>query len=85
MGAEAIDFNNGSVFKLNQVDVSVGTEAVGALLLDGIQAFSIDTAGAMDRDSELEIWFSGRGKVRLEFGGAVDVRGIGRWIGHHCP
>ena len=51
----------------------------------GIQAFSIDTAGAMDRDSELEIWFSGRGKVRLEFGGAVDVRGIGRWIGHHCP
>jgi hypothetical protein len=49
-----------------------------------IQAFSIETAGSFDRDSELEIWFSGLGKVRLEFGGAVDIRWIGRWLAHHC-
>lgn len=122
-----IDFNNGSVFKLNQADPSVGVTAVQPLLLDDetvvaafkgsrdmvvftskrivavnvqgitgkkvdysslpyarIQAFSVETAGAMDRDSELELWFSGLGKVRLEFGGSVDIKWIGRWIAHHC-
>jgi hypothetical protein len=32
-----------------------------------IQAFSIETAGTFDLDSELDLWFSGLGKVRLEF------------------
>ena len=31
------------------------------------QAFSIETAGTFDRDAELEMYFSGLGKVRLEF------------------
>lgn len=125
-GGNVIDFNNGSVFKRNQVDVSTGQSAVEPLLLDGedvvatfkgsrdmvvftsrrivavnvqgitgkkidysslpyskIQAFSVETAGAMDRDSELEMWFSGLGKVRLEFGGSVDIRWVGKWIAHH--
>ena len=122
-----IDFSNGSVFKLNQVDAQVGTEAIGALMLDDetvaaaykgsrdmviftskrvvavnvqgitgtkidyssmpysrIQAFSVETAGAMDRGSELEMWFSGLGKVRLEFGGSVDIKWVARWLAHHC-
>jgi len=46
-----------------------------------IQAFSVETAGALDRDAELEIWMSGLGKVKLEFGKDVDIHAIGRWIG----
>ena len=38
-----------------------------------IQAFSVETAGAFDLDSELELWFSGMGNVKLEFIGATDV------------
>ena len=38
-----------------------------------IQAFSVETAGAFDLDSELELWFSGMGSVKLEFIGATDV------------
>ena len=45
-----------------------------------IQAFSLETAGMMDLDAELELWFSGLGKVRLEFKGASDIAGIGRLI-----
>lgn len=45
-----------------------------------IQAFSVETAGTLDVDSELELWFSGLGKVRLEFKGAVDIRGLARLI-----
>jgi hypothetical protein len=45
-----------------------------------IQAFSIETAGALDLDSELDLWFSGLGTVRLEFKGQVDIRHLGRVI-----
>ena len=45
-----------------------------------IQAFSIETAGTLDLDSELDLWFSGLGQVRLEFRGQVDIRHLGRMI-----
>ena len=45
-----------------------------------IQAFSIETAGTFDLDSELDLWFSGLGKVRLEFKGRVDIRHLGQMI-----
>jgi hypothetical protein len=45
-----------------------------------IQAFSVETAGAFDLDAELELWFSGLGKVRFEFKGRADIRAIGQMI-----
>ena len=48
-----------------------------------VQAWSVETAGTFDRDCELEVWFSGLGKVRLEFSGSVDIHVIGRIIGDH--
>lgn len=45
-----------------------------------IQAFSIETAGSFDLDAELDLWFSGLGKVRLEFKGTSDIRQIGQMI-----
>jgi hypothetical protein len=35
-----------------------------------VQAFSVETAGTLDLDAELDLWFSGLGKVRLEFIGS---------------
>ncbi|WP_231959150.1 PH domain-containing protein [Paraoerskovia marina] len=43
-----------------------------------IETFSVETAGTFDLDAELELWFSGLGKVKLEFKSDVDIR----WIGH---
>ncbi|TDP92926.1 PH domain-containing protein [Labedaea rhizosphaerae] len=45
-----------------------------------IQAFSVETAGTFDLDAELEMWFSGLGKVRLEFKGSSDIKQIGQLI-----
>lgn len=45
-----------------------------------IQAFSIETAGVFDWDAELEIYFSGLGKVKFEFRGDNDIAEIGRLI-----
>ncbi|WP_427015958.1 PH domain-containing protein [Pseudarthrobacter sp. P1] len=45
-----------------------------------IQSFSVETAGTFDLDAELDLWFSGLGKVRLEFKSGVDIRGLSRLI-----
>ena len=45
-----------------------------------IQAFSIETAGLLDLDSELELWFSGMGKITLEFSGRSNIKAIGKYI-----
>ncbi len=49
----------------------------------GQQAWRIETAGRFDLDAELELWFSGLGKVRLNFKGQIDIRSIGQLIGKH--
>lgn len=48
-----------------------------------IQSFSVESAGTWDLDGELDLWFSGLGKVRFEFKGKVDVRALARIIGTH--
>lgn len=45
-----------------------------------ISVFSIETSGVLDLDSELELYFSGVGKVKFEFTGASDIVEIGRII-----
>jgi hypothetical protein len=45
-----------------------------------IQGWSIESAGQLDRDSELELWFSGLGRVHLEFSGQFDLGYIGRLV-----
>ena len=48
-----------------------------------IQAFSIETAGTFDLDAELELWFSGLGKVKFEFKGKTDVGYLNKLIAHY--
>ncbi len=45
-----------------------------------VQAFSVETAGSFDRDSELELWFSGIGRVKFEFRGKTDVAYLSKLI-----
>ncbi|GAA4906353.1 PH domain-containing protein [Stackebrandtia albiflava] len=49
-----------------------------------VQAFSVETAGHFDMDAELELYFSGLGKVRFEFKGAVDIRPLAQLIAHYA-
>jgi hypothetical protein len=43
----------------------------------------VETAGALDLDSELELWFSGIGKVKLEFVSRANVSEICKMISLH--
>ena len=46
-----------------------------------IQVFSVETSGPLDRDCELDLWFSGIGNVRFEFSGGVNIAAIAQTIG----
>lgn len=48
-----------------------------------IQAFSVETAGTFDLDAELELWFSGLGRVKFEFKGRTDVAYLNKLIAHY--
>ncbi len=46
-----------------------------------INLFSIETAGALDNDAELELYFSGIDEpIKFEFSGSCDIARIGRII-----
>lgn len=49
-----------------------------------ISVFSVETAGVFDLDSELEMYFSGLGKVKFEFAGESDIVKIGQLIGEYA-
>jgi len=38
-----------------------------------VQSFSVETAGWVDLDCEIELWFSGLGSVKLEIIGNFDI------------
>lgn len=45
-----------------------------------IQAFSIESAGTFDLDSELDITISGLGTIKFELSGNTDIRQLGQSI-----
>lgn len=72
-----IDFQNAPIFKLSKVDSSSVADSVKDLLIDG------ETAGTFDFDSELELYFSGVGRVKFEFSGRSDIVRIGNLISQY--
>lgn len=77
---DTIIFTDRRIIAVNVQGLTGKKVDYSSLPYKAIQAFSVETAGGLDRDVELEMWFSGLGKVKLEFGTSVDVRSLGRHI-----
>ena len=73
-------FTNKRIIAVNVQGVTGKKKDFTTLPYKKIQAFSVETAGVLDLDSELEMWFSGLGRVKFEFSGKVDVAYICRII-----
>lgn len=73
-------FTNKRIISVNVQGVTGKKKDFTSLPYAKIQAFSVETAGTLDLDSELELYFSGLGKVRFEFTGASDIIAIGKVI-----
>jgi hypothetical protein len=73
-------FTNKRLIAVNVQGITGKKRDFTSLPYSKIQAFSIETAGTFDLDAELDLWFSGLGKVRLEFKGRSDVRQLSHMI-----
>ena len=80
---DSVTFTNRRLIALNVQGLTGKKRDYSSLPYSRIQAFSVETAGRFDLDSELELWFSGLGKVKLEFSRGVDIRGLSRLIADH--
>ena len=74
-------FTNKRVIAVNVQGVTGKKKDFTSLPYAKVQAFSVETAGHLDLDSELDLWFSGLGMVRFEFTGGSDIVQIGKLIG----
>ena len=77
---DGVVFTNMRIITINIQGMTGKKKDFTSLPYSKIQAYSVETAGVHDLDSELELWFSGMGKVKLEFVSRADVSGICRVI-----
>lgn len=70
---DGVVFTNKRIISINIQGITGKKKDFTSLPYSKIQAFSVETAGTFDLDSELDLWFSGIGHVKFEFIGATDV------------
>ena len=73
-------FTNKRLIAVNVQGITGKKRDYTSLPYSKVQSFSVETAGTFDLDAELDLWFSGLGKVRLEFKGQVDIRSLSQLI-----
>lgn len=73
-------FTNKRVIAINIQGMTGKKKDYTSLPYSKVQAFSVETAGWMDLDSELELWFSSVGSVRFEFKSRFDILSFNKLI-----
>lgn len=76
-------FTNKRIISVNVQGVTGKKKDFTSIPYSKIQVFSVETAGVLDMDSELDITLSGLGTVRFEFTGASDIVQIGKLIAEY--
>ncbi len=73
---DGVVFTNKRIIAINVQGLTGTKRDYTSLPYSKIQSFSVETAGVFDLDSELELWFSGLGKVKFEFVKNANVTAI---------
>ena len=77
---DGVVFTNKRIIAINSQGITGTKKDFSSLPYSKIQAFSVETAGVLDFDSELEIWISGMGMVKFEFVSRANVTQICKMI-----
>lgn len=77
---DGVVFTNKRIIAINVQGITGSKKDFTSLPYSKISAYSVETAGTIDLDSELEMWFSGLGKVKFEFKSNANVTEICRII-----
>jgi len=80
---DMVIFTNRRIIAVNIQGFSGKKKDFTSLPYSKVQAFSFETAGTFDLDAELELWFSGLGKVRFEFNSRFDVARFSKALGSY--
>ena len=80
---DSVIFTNKRVIAINVQGLLGAKKDFSSLPYSKIQAFSIETAGTFDLDAELELYFSGLGKVKFEFLAGSNIVEIGKMISNY--
>lgn len=73
---DGVVFTNKRIIAINIQGLTGKKKDFTSMPYSKIQVFSVETAGNFDLDSELELWFSGVGKVKFEFASNANVQEI---------
>ena len=73
-------FTNKRIITINVQGVTGKKKDFCTLPYSKIQAFSIETAGTLDLDSELDLYFSGIGQIKFKFTSSSNIVEIGKTI-----
>lgn len=77
---DGVVFTNKRIITINVQGITGKKKDFTSLPYSKIQAYSVETAGVLDLDSELELWFSGLGRIKLEFIASANVAQICKMI-----
>lgn len=77
---DGVVFTDKRIIAINVQGITGKKKDFTSLPYSKITAFSVETAGSMDLDGELDLWFGGMGKVRFEFTSAANILEICRKI-----
>ena len=80
---DSVHFQSKRIIAVNVQGLTGKKMDYSSLPYSKIQAWSVETAGRFDRDCELEMWFSGLGKVRLSSRAPWTSRSLDRSLGDH--
>ena len=64
---DGVVFTNKRIIAVNVQGITGKKKDFTSMPYSKIQVYSVETSGMFDMDSELELWFSGVGKVKFEF------------------
>ena len=81
---DMVIFTNKRVISVNVQGITGAKKDFTSLPYRNITAFSVETAGTFDLDSELDLWFSGLGKVRFEFKSKCNITELAQLIGSYA-
>lgn len=80
---DMVIFTNKRIIAINVQGITGAKKDYTSLPYSKVQAFSVETAGLLDIDSELELWFSGLGKVKFEFKGNFDITAFNKMLSNY--
>lgn len=80
---DGVVFTNMRILAINVQGITGKKKDISSLPYSKIQAFSVESAGVFDLDSELELWFSSLGKVKFEFTGSCDISALCKLISQY--